>query len=103
MNYLSTDEIIVAKATGDGKSTLDIIRLSGPSLIDTFKKNKNVRLANPGEFTRRSFENNKLDLIQVEAVGDLINAETENQRKEPYKQLEGGPSIKLKKIHNKIN
>ena len=38
MNYLSTDDIIVAKATGDGKSTLDIIRLSGPSLTDTFKK-----------------------------------------------------------------
>jgi len=70
--------------------------------ISVYKQNKDVRQAEPGEFTRRAFENNKLDLIQVEAVGDLINAETENQRKEAYKQLEGGPSIKLKKIHNKI-
>jgi len=70
--------------------------------ISIFKKNKKVRYAEPGEFTRRALENNKLDLIQAEAINDLINAETENQRKEAYNQLEGGPSTKLKEIHNKI-
>ncbi len=70
--------------------------------IKEYKKHKRVRQALPGEFTRRAFENNKLDLIQVEAVADLINAETEEQRKEAYNQLGGDPSIKLKKIHTKL-
>ena len=70
--------------------------------IDSFKKFKNVRLANPGEFTRRSFENNKLDLTQVEAIADLVNSETELQRKQAYNQLEGGLSSKTQKIYNKL-
>ncbi len=70
--------------------------------IKEYKGYKGVRQAQPGEFTRRAFENNKLDLIQVEAVGDLINAETEEQRKEAYNQLGGGPSSRLKKIHTNL-
>ncbi|PPR45035.1 MAG: tRNA modification GTPase MnmE [Alphaproteobacteria bacterium MarineAlpha5_Bin8] len=69
--------------------------------IGMFEKNKDVRQAKPGEFTRRAFENNKLDLTQVEAVADLVNAETENQRKEAFNQLEGSSSLGLKKIHEK--
>lgn len=49
-----------------------------------------VRLAEPGDFTRRAFENGKLDLTEVEGLGDLIVAETENQRKLAYARLEGG-------------
>jgi len=41
-----------------------------------------ARMAEPGEFTRRALENNKLDLAQVEGLGDLINAETEAQRRQ---------------------
>ena len=70
--------------------------------IDVFKKNKNTRLAEPGEFTRRSFENNKLDLTQVEAIADLVNAETELQRKLAYSQLEGNLTIKTKEIYNEL-
>ena len=40
-----------------------------------------LRLAEPGEFTRRAFENGKLDLAQAEGVADLIDAETEAQRR----------------------
>src|SRR6185369_18060795 len=40
-----------------------------------------LRLAEPGEFTRRAFENGKLDLAQAEGVADLIEAETEAQRR----------------------
>lgn len=39
-----------------------------------------ARVAEPGEFTRRALENNKMDLAQVEGLGDLIQAETEAQR-----------------------
>ena len=52
-------------------------------------KIKGTRLANPGEFTRRAFENNKLDLTQVEAIADIVNAETEMQRKQAISHLSG--------------
>ena len=48
-----------------------------------------VRIAEPGEFTRRAFLNGKLDLVQAEAVADLVDAETEEQRRQAVDQLEG--------------
>tara|TARA_Y100000590_G_scaffold429136_1_gene541341 strand:+ start:363 stop:1670 length:1308 start_codon:yes stop_codon:yes gene_type:complete len=71
-------------------------------IISLIGKAKNTRQALPGEFTRRAFENNKLDLAQVEAVSDLVNAETEHQRKQAYNQLEGTQSYDLQKIHSKL-
>src|SRR6516164_5091460 len=47
------------------------------------------RLAEPGEFTRRAFENGKLDLTAVEALGDLIFAETSAQCRQAFRQLKG--------------
>ncbi|MFN3584761.1 tRNA uridine-5-carboxymethylaminomethyl(34) synthesis GTPase MnmE [Phenylobacterium sp.] len=48
-----------------------------------------LRLAEPGEFTRRAFENGKLDLAQAEGVADLIDAETDAQRRQALEQLGG--------------
>ncbi|WP_233280696.1 tRNA uridine-5-carboxymethylaminomethyl(34) synthesis GTPase MnmE [Devosia rhizoryzae] len=48
-----------------------------------------LRLAEPGEFTRRAFENGKLDLLEVEGLGDLINADTENQRRQALARYDG--------------
>ncbi len=48
-----------------------------------------LRLADPGEFTRRAFENGKLDLDQAEAVADLVDAETSAQARQALGQLEG--------------
>jgi tRNA modification GTPase len=48
-----------------------------------------LRLADPGEFTRRAFENGRLDLTQAEGVADLVDAETEAQRRQALAQLEG--------------
>lgn len=48
-----------------------------------------TRLAEPGEFARRAFENGKLDLTEVEGLADLINAETEAQRCQALAQSEG--------------
>ncbi|GFR67369.1 tRNA modification GTPase MnmE [Elysia marginata] len=45
--------------------------------------------AQPGEFTKQAFLNGKLDLTEVEAVGDLIHAETEAQRKQALRQMDG--------------
>ncbi len=49
----------------------------------------NLRLAEPGEFTRRALENSKMDLAQVEGLADLIDAETEVQRKQAQTILAG--------------
>jgi tRNA modification GTPase len=48
-----------------------------------------LRLAEPGEFTRRAFDNDKLDLAQVEGIADLIAAETEMQRRQALRQSRG--------------
>ena len=48
-----------------------------------------LRLAEPGEFTRRALENERLDLAQVEGLADLIDAETEAQRKQAVRVLSG--------------
>ncbi len=48
-----------------------------------------LRMAEPGEFTRRAFENGRLDLTAVEGLGDLIAAETEAQRRQAFRQLKG--------------
>ena len=48
-----------------------------------------IRPAEPGEFTRRAFENGKLDLTEAEAVADLVDAETAAQRRQALRQLDG--------------
>ena len=58
-----------------------------------------IRLAEPGEFTRRSFINDKLDLLQTEGLADLINSETEKQRSMAISGLSG----KLSKFVNETN
>ena len=45
--------------------------------------------AEPGEFTRRAFENGKLDLTEAEGLDDLIHADTDRQRRQALRQLKG--------------
>lgn len=47
------------------------------------------RMAEPGEFTRRAFENGRMDLTEVEGLGDLLAAQTENQRRQAMNQYSG--------------
>jgi tRNA modification GTPase len=53
-----------------------------------------LRMAEPGEFTRRAFENGRLDLSQVEGLADLIDAETEGQRRQAQRILSGALAAK---------
>ena len=55
----------------------------------------NLRPAEEGEFTRQAFYNEKMDLIQVEGLSDLLRAETEAQRKTSFDQLDGIVSGKV--------
>ena len=54
-----------------------------------------LRLADPGEFTRRALENDRLDLTQVEALSDLIESETESQRLQALKVFSGALAEKV--------
>jgi tRNA modification GTPase len=58
-------------------------------VVDAVLTLPGTRLAEPGEFARRAFENGKLDLTEVEGLADLINAETEAQRRQALAQAEG--------------
>lgn len=57
--------------------------------LDALSKIKNLRVAEPGEFSMRAFLNNKMDLTEVEGIEELINANTEAQHKQALKQLSG--------------
>jgi tRNA modification GTPase len=59
------------------------------SLFSALSGITNVRAAEPGEFTRRAFENGKLDLIEAEGLDDLIHADTDRQRRQALRQLKG--------------
>ena len=59
---------------------------------DPLSRQPGCRLAEPGEFARRAFHNGKLDLAQVEGLADLIDAETEAQRRQALSQMRGALS-----------
>ncbi len=59
------------------------------ALTEALRDLPDFRLAEPGEFTRRAFENGKLDLTEAEAIADLVDAETEAQRRQALRQFEG--------------
>ncbi len=58
-------------------------------LLETLASCQGVRLAEPGEFAKRAFWNNKMDLTKVEGLSDLIDAETSMQHKQASKQMLG--------------
>jgi tRNA modification GTPase len=80
--------------TGEDSAELQVhgSRAVVRGLLRSLAGQPGVRLATAGEFTRRAFENGKLDLTEVQGLGDLIEAETENQRALAYARLEGGLS-----------
>src|SRR5215510_11614111 len=62
------------------------------AIIDACLTQPGVRVAEPGEFTRRAFENGKLDLAEAEGLADLVDAETEGQRRQALRQRRGALS-----------
>jgi tRNA modification GTPase len=63
---------------------------------------KGGRAAEPGEFTKRAFLNGKMDLIQAEAVSDLIHARSELQRQVAQEQLGGGLSTRINRLADEV-
>ncbi|GJL85713.1 MAG: tRNA modification GTPase MnmE [Micavibrio sp.] len=82
-----------APASYTGEDVVEYHIHGGPAviqeLLNTLSSQPGHRLAEPGEFTRRAFENGKMDLTEAEAVADLINAETQVQKAQALSQMEG--------------
>jgi len=68
----------------------------------TISKVKNCRLAEPGEFTKRAFQNGKINLLKAESIADLISSETEIQRKQALKIMSGRSSDKFNSWRKKL-
>ncbi|TPI13676.1 tRNA uridine-5-carboxymethylaminomethyl(34) synthesis GTPase MnmE [Mesorhizobium sp. B4-1-3] len=67
-------------------------RAVAAKMLETITSFEGVRHAEPGEFTRRAFLNGRLDLVETEALADLVNAETEAQRRFAVHNAEGAQS-----------
>jgi tRNA modification GTPase len=75
-----------------GEDSLEVSLHASPYIVKEFLRfiySLGVVPASPGEFTRRAYENGKLDLLQAEAVADLIHSESEAQARVARSQLEG--------------
>ncbi len=92
------DEALVLRFDGPGSSTgEDIVEFhchGGRAVVDGILSAldliEGLREALPGEFTRRAFENGRIDLTEAEGLADLIEAETEGQRRAALALAEGG-------------
>jgi tRNA modification GTPase len=91
------DEALVLWMPGPKSYTgEDVVELhvhGGPAVIEAViqaaLQMKLCRIAEPGEFTRRAFDAGRMDLTQAEAIGDLIDAETEGQRRQAGRLYQG--------------
>jgi tRNA modification GTPase len=80
-----------ASATGEDVAEFHVHggRAVLAALVAAISAIPNMRAAEPGEFTRRAFENGKLDLTEAEGLDDLIHADTDRQRRQALRQLQG--------------
>ena len=71
-------------------------------LLKVLSDQDNCRLAEPGEFTKIAFQNNKIDLLKAESIGDLIHSETELQRKQAVNLVNGNASKYYEELRKKL-
>lgn len=92
------DEALVlrfdARASATGEDVVELHCHGGRAVVDAVLAAlvaiEGLRQAQPGEFTRRAFDNGRIDLTEAEGLADLIEAETESQRKAALALVEGG-------------
>ena len=70
--------------------------------LRVLSQQENCRLADAGEFTKIAFQNNKVDLVEAESIGDLIHSETELQRQQSLKLVQGNTSIYYNNLREKL-
>ena len=89
-------------------TTEDTVEINCHGGVATTKKvlemilDQGIRLAEPGEFTKRAFLNGRIDLTKSQAVNDLINAKTEKARQIVINNLTGTTTNKIKKLREKL-
>ena len=90
--------------TGDDLAELQIHGSNAVinALLRVLSEQKNCRLAEPGEFTKIAFQNDKIDLLKAESIGDLIHSETELQRQQAVKLVQGNASNYYNDLREKI-
>jgi tRNA modification GTPase len=72
------------------------------ALHDSISKVRNCRLAEAGEFTKLAFQNGKINLLKAESIADLISAETEIQRQQAIKIMNGKSADKFNSLREKL-
>jgi len=72
------------------------------ALHSSISQIENCRLAEPGEFTKLAFQNGKLNLLKAESIADLISAETEIQRQQAVKIMDGQSSETFNNLRQKL-
>jgi tRNA modification GTPase len=88
-----------------GEDVLELQAHGGPVILDCLLREvlkQGARLARPGEFSERAFLNNKIDLVQAEAIADLIDSASEQAAKNSLRTLQGEFSKKIKALVESI-
>ena len=91
--------------TYTGENMVEVSCHGGLAVINKISETlvkSGLRQAEPGEFTKRSLQNDKLDITQAEGISDLVNAETDKQRVLALKNLEGSLSLFSKDLSRKM-
>jgi len=108
-NLAALDDVLLALFEGPhsftGEDTLEISCHGGPLILQTVLEaalRAGARPAEKGEFTRRAYLNNRLDLAQAEAVNDLITARTRQGAASALERLEGRLSRKINEISGEL-
>jgi tRNA modification GTPase len=103
------DQVIVTYFPGPhsytGEDVTELSAHGSPVVLQGILRavtDRGARLAEPGEFTLRAFLNGKLDLVQAEAIGDLIAAVTPLQARAAFDQLDGTLTGAIREIESKL-
>ena len=104
------DDVLVSVFRGpnsySGEDSAEISTHGNPliaqKVIELLVSNSDVRLAEPGEFTKRAFLNNRIDLTKAEAVADIINSRTEASFRGARNQLDGMLSKKVIELRTQL-
>src|SRR5512146_1743715 len=105
----SLDQCVVirydAPASFTGEDSVELITHGGlvvPTTVVAAMVARGARLATPGEFTRRAVLNGKLDILQAEATGDLIDADSRAAQAVALRQLDGGLSRRVLALRQRL-
>ena len=107
--FANQDQVVVtffpAPHSYTGEDVVEVSAHGSPVVLNVIVRSAidaGARLAEPGEFTLRAFLNNKIDLIQAEAVADLVDAVTPLQARAAFDQLEGTLTLTIGEIEREL-